>query len=940
MVLALDLTDKLARFPIAYSWQPVRGWPVKHFDTILSQNSQRTKQHALGEGPWDACEKLWADAFSIPEEDFVFHPGTGNDTPDSNFPFDPPHPWTAYISAKCPSGLSDDQTDKLFGIYRTLRTGNFNGAGQQLNGAGAIVTPSDFRDEFFFKPNPANVAVDQLLRWGKRLNDIVNWPAWVDWRDFNDELIQRDDASYTPRSISLTPTSGGVLVPGTTYYIRVSAMKGADESSASLKTLETKANSITLLGGQNAFQVNWLIKGDEKNPVDNPEGITGYRIYIGTVDGTWIGYFTVSDPALRVFMVTTTGGTTGGEPLDIATSGLLTEINRFECGLFFIPPYDLATALDRICQISCADWQWSGFGTNTYRNDKVRFMSPANRAPIFTLNMAETGMGSFKTYPVDRRNRPNQIVVNFRDRDDEFLGPAQPVILDREQLQIDDKQVNSFTIDGGTMYRSQAQRCASFYARVLCDMDQMLEMIASPKSYHVLPGDVVNVTNETPDWEDIQFVVRRKKENVETSLGDQITAQIYAPNLYSDTDHSPIAKPLPAIEIDPFENPPLATDLVLSLWTRYSPTFAYLAGIRGTFSFQNFPMGRQQARVFIKGPSETEPDDSTYREVDSGIFSDESNVGSFETPPLALGKYWIKVQTESVLGITSGTGLVDDIVVRIPLELPQLPIFVRSIFQGVFGRPVSEEEYAEWINSIGILQTIGDVQTEIGNRIEDLFLSPEYIARGRTDSQFIDDCYYVYLGGNPDVPGHTFWLDDITDLQGSPLFLTNDEARAEIRFAFISSFEFENRINALKLYSAGDASAPLLGAAPSITKFDASSIWNITWPYPIRNGVDITNVRIQIRKASDTSVIWNDLMLGVMTSKSFPQSSYDCKVRYAWRNNFRGGGSDGWSDWSLESDAFGTGSGTPNVNTGESDPVENDPTDSRRRFNEFDLELP
>lgn len=644
MGILLDLTDRLARFPIAYSWQPVRGWAVKHFDDVLNQSVQRTKQNALGEGPWDALEKLWADAFEIPETDYHFHSGMGDDAPDTFFPSDAPHPWTAYVSAKCRDGLDDSQTDKLFGIYRTLRTPNYNGAGQQLNAAGVIVTPPDPRNEYFFKPNPANASIDQLLRWGKRLPDVVNFPAWVDWRDYNDELIPWDDSKYTPRSLSLTPAASGSLIPGTTYYIRVSTIKVADESSASSKTLESKADSITLLGGQTSFQVNWLIKGDELTPPAPPTDQTEYRIYIGTVPNVWLGYFVVAGAALRTFSVTTIAGVTAGIPRDIANTGLLRDIKRFECGLFFIPPYDLAQSLDRICQISCADWQWSGLGTGTYRNDKIRFMSPATRTPVFTLNLAETGMGSFQTFPVDRRNRPNQIIVNFRDRDDEFLSEGQPVILDRDQLQIDDKQVKPFNIDGGTMYRSQAQRCASFYARVLCDLDQMANMIASPKSYHVLPGDVVFVTNDTPDWEDVQFMVRRKEENVEGNIGDLLGMQLYTPGMYSDTDYSPLPRALPAPRVDPFIPPPIVSNVVLSQRDTIAPNglFIFLHGEVQFAVFRNPQIGR--VWWFPPGGSGYEPTHIT-------LIPDPITLqASFELPGALSGLHKIKVVTESSLG--------------------------------------------------------------------------------------------------------------------------------------------------------------------------------------------------------------------------------------------------------------------------------------------------
>lgn len=648
MPLLLDLTDTLARFPVPYGYQPVRGWPVKHFETLLGQSVQLTKQQALGEGPWDGVEKLYADAFEIPSSDYVFHNGIGTDSADAFFPDEEPHPWTAHINARCPAGISKDQADKLFGIYRTLRTANYDGAGVQIDINSDPIGGGDPRDYYFFKPNPANAAIDQLLRWGQREAALINYPAFVDWRDFNDELIPWDDTAYTPRSLSLTGASGGSLTPGQIYYVRVSAMKTADQSSASRQTVEIAASDITLSGGQSAFQVNWLVKGDELDPPVPQAGITAFRVYVGTVPGVWLGYFTVANPALRSLLITTTAGVTAGNPLDTCSVGLMRDIPRFECGLFFVPPYSLSAALDRICQISCADWQWSGWDTSTYRNDKVRFLSPASRTPVFTLDLSQTAPGSFRTWAVDRRQRPNQVVVNFRDRDDEFLSEGTPVVRNRETMQADDGIVKTVTIDCGTAYRSQAERVASFYARTLCDMDQLAALKGSPKTYHVLPADVVYVTNDTPDWEDVEFLIRKKSENVESALGDPLVMQLYAGDAYSDTNHSALPRPLRRARFDPLSAPPVATNLVLTADN------TLIAGIIGDFDFGVYP-AKQVARIFIKGPADTEPDDSTYRMV-AVVDPNDSLEGHFELRAIVGGQYWVKVQTESALGVTAPSG--------------------------------------------------------------------------------------------------------------------------------------------------------------------------------------------------------------------------------------------------------------------------------------------
>ncbi len=642
-MLALDLTDRLARFPIGYNLQPVRGWSVKHVEEVLIQSTQRIKQNALAEGTWDGIERgPWADAFPIPPADVEFHPGTETDTPSLLFPGEALHPWTAWIAAKCPAGITEDQAEKLFAIYRTLRTPDFNGAGVQIDAAGTPVGGGDPRNHYFYKPNPANCAVDQLIRWGQRLPDIVNWPAWVDWRDYNWENILWDDGHYTPRNLSLTPTSGGSLSTGVAYYIRVSTEKGGDESSASLHTIETEADSIILTGGESAFQVNWLLPDDVTDH-------TAFRVYIGTTPGVWLGFFPVANPAERNLLITTTAGVSAGSPINQATAGLLRSIHRFECGLYFVPPYTLASALDRICQISCADWQWSGLGTETYRNDKVRFLSPATREPVFTLDAAQIAPGTFKTWPIDRRSRYNQIIGNFRDSDDEFLNEGTPVVLDREQLQIDDKQVRSFPIDFGTANRSQVQRACSYWARILCDLDQGASVKSSPKTYKLLPADVMQVINETADWaeeDDVQFIIRRKQETVETSLGDPIVMQLYDPDAYSDTSHEPLARPLPAPKIDQTAPPPVIVDLTLEQISSTNASGIPYVTIRGVVEFAPFA-NPQKGRVWVK-----DPDDVDYRATQLVLIPDpDTLLASFDILAMA-GPWEFKVVTESSFGIS------------------------------------------------------------------------------------------------------------------------------------------------------------------------------------------------------------------------------------------------------------------------------------------------
>lgn len=626
----LDLLDKSIRFPHAYDVQPVKGWRIKHedqdaYDSTLQQTlTTKTIQEALAEGPWDGIDRLYVDAFEIPNTDWTFHAGTSIDTPDSFFPNDPPHPFTAYWGGKLPRGLSDDQTEKVFGVFRTLRTPNFNEDGQQIDGGGAVVTnfndPLNI-DAFFFYPNPATSVANQILRFGRCKRDLINWPAWCEWRDWNDVVIPWDDTKYTPRSINLTQVPGGGAFDGL-IEVRVSTLRGGDESSAS-KDSPTIFNTSIVVPAGSGVQVSWLIKGDETNPSTVPDDIDGYHIFYRVNGAEW-HQITHMVPAARNYTLFALGAGPEANPLEQATAGLMRQVKRFECGLFFIPPYDLMASIDKILQISCADYQWSGLGTGTYRNDMMRFLSPEDRAPVFTLNLAQIAPNSFKTYPIDKRNRPNQIIVNFRDKDNEFLDEADPVILDRDQLQADEGIVKPFTIDGGSMYRGHAQRLAAYFARVLCDLDQMAAMRGSPKTYHVLPCDDMLVTYDTPDWTDIKFKVLKKGENVDKNVaqGDPLTLKIWQDGLYSDTaDVTPIPRPLPRMRVNPFAVPPNIDEFTLSEDGSFSLDATWLSRIIVTFRFSSFPV-QQIAKIQYRKFGEAEWKDVGQVTMEPGTVND------------------------------------------------------------------------------------------------------------------------------------------------------------------------------------------------------------------------------------------------------------------------------------------------------------------------------
>lgn len=622
MAIVNDLTDKLARLAISYGRHAVKGYLTKHQVDIVGTEKQITVQRALGAGPWDSREKLYYGGEEINAANSTFHQGLANDAPDAYFPSDIAHPNAAYEATRLPVGMgNEDQPDRMVGIYKTLQVADYDGAGVQT--------------AFDYSPRPARHVLDLMLR-AKRSITRVNYDAWVAWRDYCATLINWDDGALTPHFVQLAASAGGSLAPGT-YWVRIATIKDADLSSAS----KDRANdgvttaSVVISGGNLQFQATWASQAER--------GATGYRVYIGTAEGAEDRYFTVGSGATNTLLVTTLTGATMGAPPNTATGALLRQVPRFESHLFFVPPFDLSTALDRIAQITCMDWQYS--------NGKLVFLTPEVRSPIFTLNLAEAN--SFKTYQVDRRQKPNQIIVNYRNLDSEFLEQADPPVIiphpgtspsdPRMQLQAKEG-IRPFEINGGSMYRSQAERVGNYWYRRLVESDQMLEIFGSPKTYIVLPGDPINVTHDVPNWTDIPFYIEEKEETEDVKAGYQLKGRIYPPGgWYSDVEQNPLPRPLPVANPNEFIAPPQVASVVLSQFHVLQPDQTVVSSIRVAVQFAGY-VGRQRGRVYYKKSSEA---DALYK--DAGVVEPDPETlqGAFEIRGVEETSYDVKVVSEN-----------------------------------------------------------------------------------------------------------------------------------------------------------------------------------------------------------------------------------------------------------------------------------------------------
>lgn len=647
-----SITDKLSQLGLAYG-RHVAGTVISKYLVEATAPAQATLQQPLGAaswwdaanskwmgGGWEACENLYYNGFEIEAANYNFHSGGGADAADAFFPDDITHPKASYISGRLPQGQADQLSqnggtpDPMIGIYKCLKVANYNADGLQIDDVGALL-PGGANPEtyLYYSPSPMRAIADMFRRARRPIGNI-NWPAWVARRDYDATLINWDDGALTPHQIFIAAAAGGTLAPAT-YWVRVATLKGADISSASKDraTDGIATASVVCSGGNLKFNVEWASQLER--------GATGYRVYIGTAEGAEDRYFTVGSGATNTLEVSTLTGATMGAPPAIATGVLLRQIPRFESNVFFVPPFTLATAIDRIAQICCMDFH--------YANGKLVFLTPEMRDPVFTLNLAEIGDGSFKTYRTDRRQKPNQIVVSYRDLDDQFLSPADPpVIINRSALQLKEG-VRPFLIDMGCAYRSQAERTGNYWARRLIDSDQMLEVIGSPRTYFVLPGDPVLVTHDVPDWEDVSFYIESKEEGEDTKAGYPMTARLYG-EWYSDTSHEPLPRPLPSANPSPFIAPPVVVSVVLTEDVVELTNGAPFTVIRGGVEFAPF-IGHQRGRVWWKKPG------GAYEATDITLVPDSTTLESaFELTGVAIGVHAIKVVTESEMGVSLAFG--------------------------------------------------------------------------------------------------------------------------------------------------------------------------------------------------------------------------------------------------------------------------------------------
>lgn len=101
--------------------------------------------------------------------------------------------------------------------------------------------------------------------------------------------------------------------------------------------------------------------------------------------------------------------------------------------------------------------------------------------------------------------------------------------------------------------------------------------------------------------------------------------------------------------------------------------------------------------------------------------------------------------------------------------------FINRLYQEAFGRDADAAGLTYWVNRINNGMTGGDVARYF-------LTSPEYVAQGETDREFVDTLYYVFFDRAGDTAGINYWMDKLDAGADHGVIISN----------FINSVEWAN----------------------------------------------------------------------------------------------------------------------------------------------------
>lgn len=518
--------------PEAYGIHLMRGIPAAHeIEVIGNQTTVKLKQ-LLGKGKWEELLKVIYDGVELASDAWEFFPGEAEPAADERFPGQLAHAGIARYSVTLPNGIAEDNDpSKLAALVKCKRVYQYDGDGN----------PSA---EPVFSTNPADHFVDAIredcLQKGIPLNDRVNWSNYLDaWFWFNEDLTYAD-YSKIPRNLSLTRVAGGSL-PEATYAVSVQATNASGHFS------QRTGEAVLPVSGSD---LSLALSGD-----GTAEGATGYRLWLRDLTNAPEVFYYV-DTETPNFTFTALPGDIGTPTA--ATGAFLVTRPRMESHCAFTTPSDLETVLNAIClQVGC-DWQKAG--------KQYLLLLPHNRPVSHSFSEANTMPGTFRFWHTEDEQRITRLVVNFRETTDPKLRPAPELIVNRP-LSEAATGIIAEPLQFWGMTRHQAMRVASLRLKQRHDRSLHCELEDDGSGAHLLPGDLVDISDAGAGWSAKVFVILEIERN-DSDDGDRrkFLCREWSNDDYQDSDGEllPVTSVVPAPLPSRFAPPPAVSDVVLS----------------------------------------------------------------------------------------------------------------------------------------------------------------------------------------------------------------------------------------------------------------------------------------------------------------------------------------------------------------------------------------
>ena len=329
--------------------------------------------------------------------------------------------------------------------------------------------------------------------------------------------------------------------------------------------------------------------------------------------------------------------------------GIATQTPRFRFNYFFEPGTTFKEFIDRITISTCSSWQWRG--------GKIRIIPGKIQNVDATFDLTKLAQ-DYKFQPVKNSDRPNGVLVRWRDLATKFLEPAEPFIVKRDDLIQADGVENFREFDYKNAYHDQIERFAHYQARIWCDSLDFCAIKASFTGYPILPNDIVNVTHTTPGWTNKRCRVVKKEERedrrssrpgIESSdTGYKLFLRVEPVHPYSDTNRRFVLKRR-ADAPNPYKPPP-APKANLNLIQQTQTWFdkVQTKNILGRVDFQDFGF-QQRARISVAYPSKTNAQDpsQTIFERLTEVHPDVNNRGEFIINDVEVGWHTVRAATIS-----------------------------------------------------------------------------------------------------------------------------------------------------------------------------------------------------------------------------------------------------------------------------------------------------